>query len=567
MQSRIVLSFLCAIGFFTLEAQTKLQPTADQFEELFSGWTDNNKPGITVAALNDGKIEFHKSWGLANLEHDVPISENSVFLFPGFSDQMIAFSVLLMEEEGLWSLNDHLGKYIPELPKSLKDKTISSLLNHTSSMQPLDDIKLISGYGSDDILNKEDFYNLVSMDLSATGKANGKHHFVKAGIRLLQDLIEARTGQSFSEYAEENLFGPLGMTKSTVVNDPSTIKGMAQGYTPDGKDFRIATENYDHLNPDQLYTCIQDLCLWVDNFWRAKVGSQKLWDKMDGFVMDEGKPVEERNQALYLGHHRYWDFRGEPKLYQIGVSKGYAAKVIRYPAHDLAIVVLGNFGRYNGHLCTAASELYLEEFFVDAPKKERPTFSKLSDQEKNKYCGHYWNYDSESMALVSLENDTLRYYEEQFNWKTNMFPVGGNKFFVEARSELHIEFSQDKEVTDYTLTNSKGDAFAFKKYDINQNWREGIADIEGTYRNDKLGAYYSIKENAEGLSLIHKRAGEILFHPMSQDQFKSKNGKFNRIVIDRGTDNSVVGFKLSNGNLKDIYFEKVEENDSSDKMN
>ena len=74
------------------------------------------RPGCALAIVQDGEIAYSNGYGMADLEHDVPITPQSVFYAGSVSKQFVATSILLLQEQGKLDIDDDVRQYIPELP-------------------------------------------------------------------------------------------------------------------------------------------------------------------------------------------------------------------------------------------------------------------------------------------------------------------------------------------------------------------------------------------------------------------------------------------------------------------
>jgi hypothetical protein len=89
---------------------------ASKIDAIFSAQSKPGVPGCAVGVYRAGEILFARGYGLANLEHDIPIKTDSVFDIASISKQFTAMAILLLEREGKVSLDDDIRKYVPELP-------------------------------------------------------------------------------------------------------------------------------------------------------------------------------------------------------------------------------------------------------------------------------------------------------------------------------------------------------------------------------------------------------------------------------------------------------------------
>ena len=91
-------------------------------------------PGVSLAVLRRGKIVLLKSYGLANVEHQVPVKPATIFQSGSIGKQFTAAAVMLLVQENRLSLADKISKYFPDSPTAWKDITVWNLLTHTSGL-------------------------------------------------------------------------------------------------------------------------------------------------------------------------------------------------------------------------------------------------------------------------------------------------------------------------------------------------------------------------------------------------------------------------------------------------
>src|ERR1700749_2149094 len=120
-----VLLFLCAPSIWAAETPS------EKADALLDGLIQTNDPGMAVLVAQDGKILFEKGYGIADLEHHVPVTPQTVFRIASITKPFTAIAILKLQEEGKLSINDKLSKYIPDFPRG-DEVTLCQLLTHTS---------------------------------------------------------------------------------------------------------------------------------------------------------------------------------------------------------------------------------------------------------------------------------------------------------------------------------------------------------------------------------------------------------------------------------------------------
>ncbi|MBK7556451.1 MAG: beta-lactamase family protein [Flavobacteriales bacterium] len=85
-------------------------------DAFLARYNTSDSPGLAIRILRDGSPVYSKAFGMADLEHDIPITTSSVFQVASVSKQFTAFALLLLERDGSLSMDDDVRKHLPELP-------------------------------------------------------------------------------------------------------------------------------------------------------------------------------------------------------------------------------------------------------------------------------------------------------------------------------------------------------------------------------------------------------------------------------------------------------------------
>jgi CubicO group peptidase (beta-lactamase class C family) len=137
-------AILCLFAVSCANAQDQdLQ--IDKIFQKFSG----KSPGCSVGVVQNGKTIFAKAYGMADLEHDVPLSTESPFYMASVSKQFTAMSVLLLAEDSKIKLTDSIRTTIPELPDYASAITLYQLLTHTSGVRDYLSLGAMAGLSPD----------------------------------------------------------------------------------------------------------------------------------------------------------------------------------------------------------------------------------------------------------------------------------------------------------------------------------------------------------------------------------------------------------------------------------
>src|ERR1041385_5565597 len=90
--------------------------------------------GVSIAVARDGRLILARGYGMANLEHSVAVTPETVFHIASISKNILSAVVLQLVDQGKLRLDDDVTKYVPEAPTRGHHVTVGQLLNHTSGI-------------------------------------------------------------------------------------------------------------------------------------------------------------------------------------------------------------------------------------------------------------------------------------------------------------------------------------------------------------------------------------------------------------------------------------------------
>lgn len=185
---------------------------------------------MQVAVFKDGKAVLVKSYGSANLEQHVPVTNDSVFRVGSVTKQFTAVALLLLAEEGKLSLQDKLSKYYPNFPRA-NDITLEQMLHHTSG---------IYNYTSDpNFVNDGMVHRTTDAMVEFIGKLPKTQDFEpgtnwsysNSAYFILGGVVEKVAGESLATVLKTRLFVPIGMTHTALDDETELVPGRARGYS------------------------------------------------------------------------------------------------------------------------------------------------------------------------------------------------------------------------------------------------------------------------------------------------------------------------------------------------
>jgi len=184
-------------------------------------------PGMAVAVMREGEPVHVGSYGLASIEHDVPVTPDTVFELASLTKHMTALAVLTLAEEGRLSLDAPVSDYITDTPEAWSGITMDRLLSHTAGL----------AHRFEDRPNGEFLLNYTTDDMLASAMAThmaaapGEDwNYSDQGYFLLGLVIEAVTGEAYGDYLQAQYFGPLGMEATRLLDQSAIVPHRAEGY-------------------------------------------------------------------------------------------------------------------------------------------------------------------------------------------------------------------------------------------------------------------------------------------------------------------------------------------------
>src|ERR1700722_17940427 len=282
LRALIVLSLLTTSCALAQDTAPSVENLSGQVNALFQKMDTTISPGCALSVIRDHKIIYERGYGMADLDHNIPITPTTVFHVASMSKQFNAASILLLAQENKLSLDDPVRKYIPELPDFGTPVTIRELLHHTSGLRDQWDLLGLAGWRySLDLITDDDVLAVMSRQRDLNFPPGSRHLYSNTGYTLLAQIVKRVSGESFREFTTTHIFQPLQMNNTRFRDDHAeVIKNIAYGYQPTQDAFLISITNFDTVGATSLLTTVQDLALWDENFYHPRVGGLKLIEQL-----------------------------------------------------------------------------------------------------------------------------------------------------------------------------------------------------------------------------------------------------------------------------------------------
>src|SRR5687767_3002095 len=412
-------------------------------DEIFKAYSRRDSPGCAVGVYRDGAVIYKNAYGMANLDHDVPLTARSVFHVASVSKQFTAAAILLLAKEGKLSLDDNIRKHLPEVADFGEPITIRHLIHHTSGIRDQWTLLGLAGWRySRDLISDDDVMYLLSRQKELNFRPGERHLYSNSGYTLLAIIASRASGKSFREFTTERIFKPLGMTNTFFRdNFNEIVKHQAYGYSPSGNTFRLSVTNFDTAGATSLMTTVEDLAKWNANFEKPVVGDAAfITSQLERGVLGSGTRI---NYAVGLSHGTY---NGLPTVSHGGSDAGYRSAFLRFPEQRFGVAALCNVSTANPSLLASrVAEVYLGDRMTKPAPRPAPATEPevpVAAADLARYAGIYWSDETAQARAFVVDGDRL--HASQGEQKRALRHLGDGRFVLPGESPTYVRFEEDR---------------------------------------------------------------------------------------------------------------------------
>ncbi|HEY4218559.1 MAG TPA: serine hydrolase domain-containing protein [Gemmatimonadaceae bacterium] len=459
-------------------AQTAPADSASRWvDSIFAPFDSRQSPGCAVAVTRDGAVAFAKGYGMADLEHDTPITADTRFYIASVSKQFTAMSIVLLAQEHRLSLDDPIQKWVPEVPTFGATITLRNLLHHTSGLRDYFTLLAVSGWPSDGPLTEQELLALVARQKSLNFKPGDEFLYSNTGYALLSIVVKRASGESLRDFADERIFRPLGMTHTEFRDDHNAlIPQRALGYRPSGSTYRTSEPEFDVVGDGGVYSTVGDLAKWDANFRDARVGGQEgIALMLAPGHLNDGETIPYA-LGLTLG-----EFHGLKTVSHGGAYGGYQSEFLRFPDQHISVITLCNTSLASPTLAEQVSTVRLglasqkpsmapvdlTVGLLAAGTSELPTEQVKPQRRANEFAPLAGEYYSEELALpvTLIARDGLLVLQRRSADELRFVPLGTDLFTNSDKMLLRVVRSSTGQVTSFTLTINRVRDLVFTRED------------------------------------------------------------------------------------------------------
>lgn len=523
-----VIAFVSTATWAQVPDKEKVVAGADRAFEKFTKAYVSPGPGCAAAVSLNGDVVFEKAFGLADLEHNVPNTPQTIFESGSVAKQFTAAALVLLQQEGKLSLDDPVRKYIPELPDYGAPLTIRHMLNHTAGLRDWGAVMALTGAGRGDrVINQDLALDVITHQRSLNYTPGAEYSYSNSGYNLAAIIVERVSKQKFPAFVEERLFKPLNMKNSSWRDDyQRVVPGRAQAYSRQGNGpWRLDMPFMNVYGNGGMLTTVGD---WMK--WNAMLDSKSLGADLVNALETRGMLNDGRKISYALGLV-VGTYKGLKDVSHGGSTAGYQTFLARYPDNKVSVGVMCNGTAPNA---AGIAANITDEIFGPMPQNPRVEPAKISEDELKKFVGIWRNQTTHYPAKFAIENGVSRWGGGRLT------PVGGGKF-IGGNNELKFAFDKDGKPMSADSTDDGGEVTHFV---LEKEWTPTAAELasfKGDWFSEEAGATFTVAVDGDKAFIKQRPATSMQMRPLYQDHFdvegyivwftRDKNGKVDRLHV------------------------------------
>ncbi len=425
--------------------------------------------GTGIAIFNNGKVVYEKGYGFRDKEHNLPLTVDSVMSAASFSKVAFGYMVMRLVDEGVLDLDKPVYQYLPKpLPEysnyadladdqRYKQITARMLLSHTAGF---------ANYRAYEDDHKLKIHFTPGSRFAYSGE----------GILLLQFVLETVTKKPLEELMQQHVFGPLGMTRTSMVWQPRFESDYANGYDEYGRS--LGPQRRTHADAaGSMQTTVSDFARFMQAVMEGRLLKPKTWETMlspqiaintkyefpslNDETTDEYKSIR---LSYGLGWGLFWTPYGKA-FFKEGHDVGWRNYTVCFDGPKTGIVIMTNSGNGEGifvpMLEALLKDTYTPEWEGYTPYDKLPPRPPLKQHKQvavdasilRRYVGRYLvspEIAPNIVWAVRWEGDHLT-VQENDEPKQDLLPESSTQFYTIAEDVYTFESDEKGRVTRMVL--------------------------------------------------------------------------------------------------------------------
>ena len=529
-------------------------------DSVFRTFDRTDSPGCALGVYQDGAIRYARGYGMASLEHSVPLSPRSVLDVGSISKQFTAMSMLILEKEGKLSLDDPIRKYFPEMPAYADHITWRRALSQTSGLRDLWTMWGQTGrtFAGDTV----DALNVIFHSAEPNYTPGDRYLYTNTGWILAAQAVYRLTGKTLAQFADERIFKPLGMRDTRFLSDRyAIIPNLSESYGPRSGGFRIVRSEYDGAiqGPGGIHTTVEDFGRWLNNYDAATVGGSDIIQTMTTPTkLNNGSPATSGPGMAYAIGLTVGTLRGLRVVAHGGSWGGFRGHFLRFPDQKFAVATFCNLTTSGpDSLAAKVAAIYLgDRMQPDATAAWTVALAgeprvATSAATLGNLAGVWRNIERGEVRRTRVKGDTLVSAGDP---PTAYVPLGGSRFRSD-RTEIRFEGgTANGGAPARMVVRTPTDTMTFVRADTVVLDTAKLAEYAGDYRSDEAEVTQTWKLEKGQLVMYagYRRLGVL--EPTYKDGF-TRGGSV--IDVARDAKGRITGYVVESGRVRHLRFTRL----------
>lgn len=528
--------------------------TVARIDSLFEDVNRSDGPGCALGVVRDGRLAYANGYGSSNLDYRRPITPETNFYMASVSKHAVAAAALVAERKGLLSLDDPVRKWLPEFPEYEGPTiTIRHLIHQTSGLRGRSSLVALADMQFPHVREMEDYLDLIYRQEGLNFEPGSDYGYSNTNYLLLARIVGEAAGSSLREFADENLFEPLGMHDTHFHDDREhIIRNRAVGYARAEHGYRmIHNWEWEHVGSGGWYSNIEDLARWDRNFDTEAVGGDGFADRMT----TRGRLTNGDTTDYAFGLH-VTEYRGLRTVEHAGSHEGFRTFYRRFSGADLSTIVLCNFESADpvDRGSSVADILLADQLTSEEGTGDRGEGDASSDRVSNHILerleGNYRSPETLQYIAFRVGGDGL--VLDGLGGEYPLRYLGPNRFRTVGVPDEWV-FSGSEAERPRQVVHHWGGETTFRRAEIASYSEAELAAFEGRYHSDELGVDYRMVATGDSLQgVVGTHAPETLRAGV-QDEFRWGGAVIRFMRSEQG---EVTGFTVNTDRAQGIRFER-----------
>ena len=400
-------------------------------------------PGVSIAVINDGKIEWARGFGVTEAGGSQAVDADTLFQAASISKTLDASAVMLLSQSGLINIDHEANSYlrswkIPDNEFTAAQKvTVRQLLSHTGGIS-------VDGFGGyqagqpvPTLLQLLDGISPANNDpIRVEAVPGSQWSYSGGGSEILHLLVQDVTGISYRQYLQDEIFSLLNMSSSDYPETPASP--AASGHDLSGSVIPGKWNIYPELGAAGLWTTASDLARFALSIQSSALGAsgQPLSPQtVDAMLTAQATIDEDEQQGL--------GFRLDGSRFRhSGSNSGFRAELAAYSDRGQGAVIMTN-GENGDALIPEILRSISKVYGWPDYKPDQRTLVAVPAQTLDTYAGRYQSDVNSTVYVIARDGENITFsYEGAGNVPYPLYAIAADTFILQLGQ---ITFVKDAE--------------------------------------------------------------------------------------------------------------------------